>query len=358
MNRSRFVLFAASLGSVASIALHLSPTGCTTSSSKGNTATTTLTPTDTPCSNAWRTVGSMTTARENLATAPVTVGGVPGVLAMGGFYGGAPSTAEFYNPGTNSWSSVANMTTARVSLAAAPVSVGGVSGVLAMGGWNPSPGGGDPSTAEFYNPGTNSWSLVASMTAARVCLAAAPVTVGGVAGVLAVGGSGTSGYLSSAEFYDPGTNSWSPVASMTTVRERLAAAPVTVGGVAGVLAMGGFIGGSSYLSTAEFYDPGANSWSPVASMTTAREYLAAAAMTIGGVPGVFAVGGSNGSSDLSTVEFYNPGANSWSPVGSMTTAREGLAAAPVMVGGGPSVLAVGGFVWPNSFLSTAEFYCP
>jgi hypothetical protein len=60
---------------------------------------------------------------------------------------------------------------------------------------------------------------------------------------------------------------------MGTVRSCLAAAVID-----GLLyAIGGF-DGSSTLSSGERYDPAANAWSPIASMGTVRYYPAAAAL--------------------------------------------------------------------------------
>src|SRR5947209_3038111 len=59
-------------------------------------------------------------------------------------------------------------------------------------------------------------------------------------GVLALGGSdNTTATLASAEFYDPAANTWSPVPAMSFSRYWPAAAPVTVSGFQGVLAIGG-----------------------------------------------------------------------------------------------------------------------
>ena len=296
------------------------------------------------------TAGSCTTSSKRATATPVpiststfTATPVPlsiGLLAVGGWGGNASySTAEFYNATTNSWTSVASMLTARHGLAAAPVTIGGVAGVLAVGG-------GDStttfSTAEFYNPVSNTWSTMAFMQTGRGYLAAAPVTIGGVVGVLAVGGTGSGvGLLSSAEFYDPISNSWAYVASMPTARYQLAAAPVVIGGVAGVLVVGGSNG--TTLSTAEFYNPGTDSWFTMASLLNASQQLTAAPVTIGAVGGVLAIGGN-------PTEFYDPGTDSWSTTAPMPNPSADLAAAPVTIGGVGGVLAIGG--------AAAEFYNP
>lgn len=297
----------------------------------------------------------MTTARQGPGAAPVTIGGASGVLAVGGKTSGAwTSTTEFYQPATNSWVSRASMPTARWGLAAAPVTVSGAAGILAVGGRNAM----NLANAEFYDPVVDTWFAKAPMPTARRSLAAAPATISGVAGVLVVGGANLSGQLSTAEFYDPVSDTWTLKAPMLTARNALAAAPVTISGVAGVLAVGGN-DGTNPLSIVEFYDPTADSWRSMTPMITARQGLAAAPVTLGGAMGVLAVGGGGNYGYFSAAEFYNPAASSWSAVTQMPTARQALGAASVTVGGVTGVLAVGGTNNGGTLaLSTAELYCP
>ena len=79
--------------------------------------------------------------------------------------------------------------------------------------------------------------------------------------------------MSSGERFDPAANSWSPIASMGTARFAHAAAVID-----GLLYAIGGNGDSGYLSSGERYDLVANAWSPIASMGTARDYFAAAAL--------------------------------------------------------------------------------
>lgn len=278
-----------------------------------------------PTSNSWISVASMSSTRFLFAAAPVTIGGEAGVLAIAGDAIPTNPTPEFYNPRTNLWSPRASMPSQRVELAAAPLTFRGVAGVLAVGGVS-IPTASIVATAEFYDPSADSWFQVSGMHTARNYLAAAPVTDCGVAGILAVGGSDGNIELSTTEVYDPTANAWAVIASMPSARSHLAAAPVTISGVAGVLAVGGCYGGGCRLSTAEFFNATANTWTVKAPMPTGRADLAAVSVTIGGVCGVLAIGGA-GAIDLATAEFYNPLMNSWTTMASMLTARSGLAAA-------------------------------
>ena len=89
-----------------------------------------------------------------------------------------------------------------------------------------------------------------------------------------------------------------------------------------IYALGGRAAGSNNLNTVEQYDPGTNTWSAVAPMSTVRSYLAAA--VLGGH--LYALGGI-GNTRLNTVERYDPGLNTWTAVAPMSTARFALAAA-------------------------------
>jgi len=71
------------------------------------------------------------------------------------------------------------------------------------------------------------------------------------------------------------------------------------------------------LSTVEVYDPAANTWSTKAPMPTPR-YLHAAAV-VNGV--LYAIGGHNNASVLDVFEAYDPATNSWTTMPPMPTAR-------------------------------------
>jgi hypothetical protein len=309
--------------------------------------------------NRWTSLASMSRARFRLAAAPV-VGF--GVVAMGGSDGADNDleSIELYRPESKAWTMGASMSTRRTSAAAAPLAIDNIDGVIVIGG-KPDISTGILATAAFYDPWKNTWADVASMSVARSDHAAAPVTIGGVPGVLAVGGlsnSVSSGVAASAEVYDATTKGWRTLAPMPTARFGLAAAPVTVGAVHGVLVVGGADMGHVF-AVAELYDPVADRWTTVAPMSTTRVGAAAAPVTIGGVTGVLVVGGAvdmSGGGVLASCEFYDPIANVWRAMASMSTPRRDLAAGAVNIGGVDAVLAIGGST--PSTLATAELYTP
>ena len=83
--------------------------------------------------------------------------------------------------------------------------------------------------------------------------------------------------LNSGYVYDPQADTWTQLASMGIARRQHASAAL-----GGKLYVFGGIGGEDNveddLSTAEVYDPASNSWAQVTSLTSARSLLAAAAL--------------------------------------------------------------------------------
>ncbi|MDQ6693856.1 MAG: S-layer homology domain-containing protein [Chloroflexota bacterium] len=126
-------------------------------------------------------------------------------------------------------------------------------------------------------PAGSRWQTKAAMPFSSVYLAAAAVD-----GILyAVGGlNGLSTELNNVAAYDPATDTWSMRHSMSRARAGLAMVGVNSSqpGCGGYLyALGG--GWASYLSTAERYDPSTDSWQAVSDLSRARRSLAAAYST-------------------------------------------------------------------------------
>jgi Kelch motif len=112
-------------------------------------------------------------------------------------------------------------------------------------------------------------------------------------------------FLSSAEVFDPATNSFSSagIGSMSIPRERAVAAPLPDGRV---LVAGGLTGPPdqrSQLSSAEVFDPATNSFSSagIGSLSTPRDGAVAAPLPDGRV---LVAGGYGRDSDLSSAEIF------------------------------------------------------
>jgi hypothetical protein len=109
---------------------------------------------------------------------------------------------------------------------------------------------------------------------------------------------------------------FSPTASMSTARDSHTATLLANGKV---LVAGGY-NGSSSVSTAELYDPVANTWSGAGSLSVARQLHTATLLANGKV--LVAGGHSSSGLSLSSAELYDPATNTWSVAGALSTARE------------------------------------
>jgi N-acetylneuraminic acid mutarotase len=292
-----------------------------------------------PMSNTWSSAGLLS-APMQYQTATLLDNG--NVLVTGGTAGGITlGTAEVYDLGLSNppgvWNSAAPMHTARSSQTATLLSN---DKVLVSGGYN----NGYLSSAELYDPMTNTWSSAGAMTAARYQDNATLLDNGRV---LVTGGYGTAGILANAELYDPFTNDWFSAGSMATGRYAQSATLLANGKV---LIVGGY-GAGNVLASTEIYDPDTNSWSSAASMTESRYGHTA---TLLGNGEVLVAGGSVGGSLLASAELYNPVSNTWSSAGVMATPRSSATA--TLLGDG-QVLISGG-LGPSGALSSAELYDP
>jgi hypothetical protein len=251
---------------------------------------------------------------------------------------GLLSSAELYDPASNTWSAASPLSTAR----SFPTATLLASGKVLLTG-----GGGTSSylaSAELYDPASNTWSAASPMSTARYGQTATLLPNGKV---LVAAGYGGSSFLTSAELYDAAGNAWSPAGSMMIGR-YFATATLLANGK--VLVAGGR-GDSDFLASAELYDPAANTWSPAAPMSIARYGHTATLLANGKV---LVAGGGNSSGSLASAELYDPGSNTWSPAASLNTAR-GNQAATLLADG--KVLVTGG-ANGSVILATAEVYDP
>ncbi len=177
--------------------------------------------------------------------------------------------------------------------------------------------------------------------------------------VLICGGTATGqvgGVLSSAELYDPATQSFTPTGSMTVPR---AGQTITMLQDGRVLLTGGVqnAGYRSQLASAEIYDPATGTFSATGSMSTPREGHTATMLRDGTV---LIVGGSdNGIHTLGTAEIFFPASGSFNLTGSLNQPRVAHVAA--LLGTGRVLIAGGGRGgMPGNYISydTAEMYDP
>lgn len=252
----------------------------------------------------------------------------------------APASAA--NSGT--WTLTGNLITARSQHTATLLTNGQV---LVVGGVGTS--GAVLNSAELYNPATGKWTATGSLATARYAHIA---TLLGNGEVLVAGGveqtsSTTVTCTQTAELYNPATGKWTAAGSMTKARGNHAATLLPNGQV---LVAGGYCYNGSnfddFDSSAELYNPSTNTWQATGSMHIGHAYAAATLLANGEV--LIAGGNGSTSADGRTAELYSNG--QWTLTGNLNSLRANdsallLANGDVLVfGGGP--------------LAGAEFYAP
>ncbi|PYO81058.1 MAG: hypothetical protein DMD65_13720 [Gemmatimonadetes bacterium] len=294
----------------------------------------------------WSALASMPTARFGLAVASGKHGIIYAIGGSSGLSGPIVPAVEAYDQKTGSWSALAPMPTPRRYLMAATDRQGRV---YAIGG---ALAGVFRSLVERYDPATDTWSAMSPLPVARCCGAA---TTGLDGRIYVIGGFANGNVqLSDVEAYDPETDRWSSLAPLPAPRAGKLSAVTAPDGR--IYAMGG-INGVTTVATVDAYDPCADTWTPVASMPTPRRFLDAVRGR-GGI--IYALGGTVGSvgfpgtQELTTVEAYDPSADTWTAVAGLSTPRGALAAA---VGRAGTIFAIGGFDG-TSVLSSVEAFTP
>jgi hypothetical protein len=170
--------------------------------------------------------------------------------------------------------------------------------------------------------------------------------------------------LSSAEIYHPGSNTWTPAASMHVARSRHNAVRLHDGRI---LLVGGFIEPPAgapppqpVLEQAEVYDPDRNAWSLVGG---GLPFVSGQALTLMSSGEALVSGGAiDGVMATNQVELFDPATNRWRPMSGMVTPRFGhtatlLVDGSVFVTGGVSTSAASADpnVFPvRDFLKTSE----
>ncbi|EPY78016.1 kelch-like protein [Camelus ferus] len=159
-------------------------------------------------------------------------------------------------------------------------------------------------TVERWDPQARQWNFVATMSTPR-----STVGVAVLSGKLyAVGGRDGSSCLKSVECFDPHTNKWTLCAQMS--KRRGGVGVTTWNGL--LYAIGGHDAPTSNLTSrlsdcVERYDPKTDMWTAVASMSISRDAVGVCLLG----DKLYAVGGYDGQTYLNTVEAYDPQTNEW-----------------------------------------------
>uniref|UniRef100_A0A2I3MQI1 Kelch like family member 5 n=1 Tax=Papio anubis TaxID=9555 RepID=A0A2I3MQI1_PAPAN len=256
--------------------------------------------------NMWTPVANMNGRRLQFGVAVLddklyVVGGRDGLKTL--------NTVECYNPKTKTWSVMPPMSTHRHGLGVA-VLEGPMYAVGGHDGWS------YLNTVERWDPQARQWNFVATMSTPR-----STVGVAVLSGKLyAVGGRDGSSCLKSVECFDPHTNKWTLCAQMS--KRRGGVGVTTWNGL--LYAIGGHDAPACNMTSrlsdcVERYDPKTDMWTAVASMSISRDAVGVCLLG----DKLYAVGGYDGQAYLNTVEAYDPQTNEWTQVAPLCLGRAG-----------------------------------
>ena len=296
-----------------------------------------------PNTGKFATTGPMSVARQ-YHTSTALPGGK--VLVAGGGSTICSASAELYDPATGRFAPTGDMVVARLGHTAALLPSGKV---LIAGGMDCNANNALGS-AELYDPATGIFTATGNMTVERMNHTATSLPSGKV---LISGGKAQAEAFLSAELYDPAAGTFTATGDMTAARASHAAT-LLASPSGQVLITGGFngSGGSSWLASAELYDPAGGRFAAVGSMTTGRRTHTA---TLLGNGQVLIAGGIAGSNYfVASAELYDPAGGTFTPTGGMTEAR--IYHTANLLPGGKVLVAGGNNHSSAGFLASAETY--
>ncbi|HEY9156571.1 kelch repeat-containing protein [Candidatus Binatus sp.] len=191
------------------------------------------------------------------------------------------------------------------------------------------------------------WTISASLNTARANHAAGMLPNGEA---LIVGGTGSSGALTSAEIYSLSGNTFTTLP--TGLNLAVSGLTATVLGDNTVLLAGGLNGSGAPVATAELYNPSLGAFVTLPAMNTARSHHTATLLQDGTV---LIAGGAGTSGQLASLEIYNPVSQTFSvATASLHSARQDHTA--TILADGTVLIAAGS----NSSgpLASGEIYNP
>jgi uncharacterized repeat protein (TIGR02543 family) len=139
---------------------------------------------------------------------------------------------------------------------------------------------------------------------------------------------------------------WTPTASLGTARKRHTATLLPNGKL---LVVGGY-NGNGATSSAELYDPTTGTWTATGSLLTGRGVHTATLLPNGKI---IVVGGSSSGGAIASAELYDPSTGTWIVTGSLADARANHTATLLPNG---KLLVAGGY--GSSYLASVELYDP
>jgi len=274
---------------------------------------------------AWNATGSMTQVRDEHRAVLLADGRV----FTTGWYN---STAEIYDPAKGTWTATAPLSVTHGRAAIAALGSGKV--LLAGGGTS-------VTTAQTYNPSTNTWTY--GGTPPSPGRDGPSLTVLPSGRVVLIGGYEAAVKLTTAALYDPLTNGWTALPSMTVGRDDHKATLLTSGKVLVTC-------GNNTSALAELYDPVANKWTSAGTMSAMRDRCTSTLLPSGKVL-VY-----SGGSGAMQVDVYDPTTNTWSSPASGVQLRLSAHTATLLASG--KVLIAGGTTGAYIYTPVVELFDP
>jgi N-acetylneuraminic acid mutarotase len=301
---------------------------------------------------SWIIINPMAAARTSHTATLLTNGQV---LVAGGIAGSFPnlihlSSAELFNPATETWTNTGSMITAREDHTATLLTNGWV---LVTGGYDSN--GNSISQAELYNPVSGTWENTGAMHVAREHHTATLLTNGLV--LVAGGDGGNLGNInpiSSAELYNPITGIWTTTGSLNASRAYQTATLLANGKV---LVAGGIAGGNNpsiaATNSTELFNPATGTWTITGALNVGRYSHTATLLTSGQV--LVEAGTTSGFTPVTnSAELYNAANGTWTVTGFLNVARESHTA--TLLPNGQVLVAAG--VARGPITNSAELYNP
>ena len=297
-----------------------------------------------PATGVWSATSGMQDARYTHSSILLNDGRV--LLAGGDGTEAELASVELYDPSADTWTSAGSLESPRSFSGVALLHDGRV---LIVGGGTAEAA---DATSEVYDPVSGSWSSAGSMTVARQSHTTTLLPDGRV---LVTGGFGGVRYHATAEIYDPDEDTWTQISDLSVERYDHTATLLQDGRV---LLTGGRpspFAGRLALSSAQLYNPGTDTWSEPFEMVDKRTAHTALLLE-DGRPLVIG-GGPRRNFPTNLVWTYDPTDNDWSPVQSMASPRERHAS--TLLGDGRALVTGGRELRDTSFYyRSAEVFDP